>query len=98
MMLPDNVDWVDWAALVERNCAMNDWDITSALLRCDSIIASQAPSGYCSNRPVSRAMSAGDEPSPALLTRMVGVEKRRVTSAIAARSEERRVGEALGVW
>ena len=74
------------------NCAMKDCDTTNALLRCDSIIASQADSGYCSNGPVSSAASAGDDPSPALLTRIVGAPKRSKASRIASCTASRRPG------
>src|SRR6476660_10203905 len=77
-----------------RNAVRKDCDATSALLRCDRIIASQADSGYRSKRPVSSAASAGDDPSPALFTRIVGAPNRATTSSIArstaarSRSEE----------
>src|SRR3954470_22535540 len=87
MMLPDGTD----AAPCARKDAMNDCDMTSALFRCDSIIASHADSGYCSKRPVSSAASAGDDPSPALLTRIVGVPNVLETSAIAASTAARLV-------
>src|SRR5438552_18142275 len=77
MMLPA-------AARADRKDSTNACETTSALLRCDSIIASQADSGYCSKRPVSSAASDGDDPRPALLTRIVGVPNSRATAAIAA--------------
>src|SRR5207248_5079497 len=77
MMLPA-------VARADRKHSMNACEATSALLRCDSSIASQADSGYCSKRPVSSAASDGDDPSPALLMRIVGVPNFCATAATAA--------------
>ena len=80
-----------------RNCVMKDCDTTNALLRCDSIMASQADSGYRSNLPVSSAASAGEDPSPALFTRIDGVPKRATTSAMASSTAVRTVASTTWI-
>src|SRR5437773_803328 len=59
-----------------RNRAMKDCDTTNALLRCDSIMASHADSGYASKRPVSSAASAGHDRHAAAERERVGDDVR----------------------
>src|SRR3954451_22183155 len=89
MMLP-----VDKPAA--RKPATNACDTPTALFRCELIIAPHADSGKRSNGPVSSAAWAGDDPRPALLTRMDAVPNRLTTSATATTTERRTV--AATAW
>src|SRR2546427_11715311 len=94
MMLPSR-------ALLRARAVLNrsrkDCDATNAVFKCESSMACHADSGYRSNGPVSSAASAGEDPRPALLTRIVGGPECAATAFVSASTAARTATSTAGL-